>query len=145
MSDKDDRLTIQLIASRKGEDFVRSALSDIYQQPKSLTIIANEGIHPIPSEFVFGDLHIASTGTLDFSTVESVNRELDIIVLDLKNKLMEDRWEKVYLLPFGHSVVCMNIKMTVFRVLRIETTDIFYFGAGKYGLIERDTRLVMTS
>jgi len=109
-------------------------------EENTLTIVSNAGMHPIPEDFVFGELFIASSGNLDFSSVDSVNRELDEIILKIKEKLFEKQWTQIYLLPFGHSILSMNIKMAIFRLLRIETIDIFYFGNGKYGLINRDTR-----
>ena len=139
----DDKQCVMEIISKYGV----SALKDIilnYEDDRLdegvLTIVSNFGMHPIPENFTFGELYIASNGSLDFSNIESVNRELDLIVVNLQKKLFERKWNKIYLIPFGHSVISLNIKMVVFRILRIETIDIFYFGEGKYGAIDRDTR-----
>lgn len=139
MSYNEDRDIIKDLVSRRGRDFIFQELSN--KEDLVLTIISNVGIHPMPNEYIFGDCFAASEGNLDFSSIESVNNELDKITYRLKAKLFEKKWTKIYLIPFGHSVVSMTIKMTVYRALRIETIDLFYFGEGRYGYLERDSRL----
>lgn len=136
----DEELLADLI-TRRGVAFVQNQIATgVDPMRNELTIVSNAGLHPIPHDYVRGYLHIASEGNLDFTDIESVNRELDKIVLNLKSLLFEKRWTNIYLLPFGHSAISMTIKMTVFRLLRIETVDIFYFGSGKYGYLDRDSR-----
>lgn len=108
-----------------------------------LTIVANAGLHPLPKEWIFGDLFVASEGNLNFSDANSVKSEIKIILEKLNLKLKEKRWNKIYLIPFGHSVISMNIKIAIYRALRIETTDLFYFGDGRYDVIDVDTRSIM--
>lgn len=136
-----DAAIIREIASRRGEAFVRQAARE--STSIDLTIVSNLGIHPIPEELVFGELYVASQGNLDYSSIESVNREYDDIIQRLHKKLLEKRWNRVFLFPFGHSTLCMCIKMAVYRTIRIETIDHFYFGNGRYALLERDTRSVL--
>jgi hypothetical protein len=142
--ESDDAAIIREISARRGRQFIEKALFEDAFDEQVLTIVSNTGVHPLPLEEIRGELYVASKGNLDFSDENSVNSELDFIIANLLVKLQEKRWKKIYLLPFGHAVISMNIKMVVFRVLRIETADIFYFGGGKYGLIERDTRLAIT-
>ncbi|WP_152568018.1 hypothetical protein [Sphingopyxis sp. LC81] len=144
VSPDDDVNIVRKIAQRRGRGFIEQALQGDGTEADELTIVSNVGVHPLPLEFIKGELYPASTGSLDFSSTATVNAEIDKIVKNLTEKLKEKRWRKIYLLPFGHAVISMNIKMVVFRVLRIETIEIFYFGDGKYGLIERDTRLSIT-
>lgn len=137
--DDDEKLLIDIV-KRRGEDFVRKSLNARDGDRRELTIVSNAGLHPIPYDYVRGEIFIASEGNLDFSDIESVNSELDKIVQNLKTLLFSEKWTHVYLLPFGHSSISLTIKMTVFRLLRIETIDIFYFGSGKYDYLERDSR-----
>ena len=142
--EQSDRDTIRQIISRNGKKFVEKIVTEESSSDvETLTIICNEGLHPIPKEFIEGEMYVASQGNLDFSSVEAVNDEIDAILFGLKIKLHERPWKKVILIPFGHSVICMNIKMAVYRVLRLETVDLFFFGNGKYGAIERETRSVL--
>lgn len=144
VSPDEDANIVRKIAQERGRSFVEQALQGNGAEADELTIVSNVGVHPLPLEFIKGDLYPASSGSLDFSSAETVNAEIDRIIKNLVEKLKERRWKKIYLLPFGHAVISMNIKMAVFRILRIETIDIFYFGGGEYALIERDTRLSIT-
>lgn len=140
MTEEADEQIIVDIVKRRGEDFVRRNLDVGNPERRELTIVSNAGLHPIPHDYVRGQLFIASEGNLDFSSILSVNKELDKIVHNLKELLFSERWTNIYLLPFGHSSISLTIKMTVFRLVRIETVDIFYFGSGKYDYLDRDSR-----
>lgn len=128
------------LIERRGESFVREHLSAIKPERKELTILSNAGMHPIPYDYVRGTLFVASEGNLDFSDINSVNKELDSIVEKIREVIFSDKWTDVYLIPFGHSSISLTIKMVVFRLLRIETVDIFYFGSGRYDYLDRDSR-----
>lgn len=139
-----DKNVLERLLDRYGADAVETAIKARAANHQSeLTIVANGGLHPIPSDFVFGRLYIASEGNLDFSNIDAVSIEIDSILRNLRKVLKSERWTKIYLIPFGHAVISMNIKMAVYRTLRIETSDIFYFGEGRYGVLEKDTRRIM--
>lgn len=140
LTKRDSEILARLIA-RNGRDNVELATANIARpEHMTLTIVANGGLHPVPSDYVFGRLYYASMGNLDFSDITSVQLEIARILRKLRNVLQEERWEKIYLIPFGHSVVSMQIKMAVYRALRIETIDVFYFGEGRYGTLDINTR-----
>jgi len=115
----------------------RSKLDDY-----SLTIIANQGLHDIPSRFVHGELHIASSGNLNFENREAIIEQYKEILLKLKQKLSEKEWKKVYLVPTGHSTLALQIKSLVYHVLRIDTIDQFY-SKGDYYEIEVNVRSLL--
>ncbi len=142
-AEKEDAETLQEIVRRQGRDFVISEISKLKNDANVLTIVSNVGLHPVPEDFVFGELYIASHGNLNFSTVSTVNLEINKVIQTLHAKLIEKNWSEIYLIPFGHSVLSMAIKLAVYRTLRIETNDIFYFGNGDYGVIRRDTRAAL--
>lgn len=140
MTKDDDKKFIVDIVKRRGKAFVLKNLNAVDEDRHELTIVSNSGLHPIPYDYVRGEIYIASEGNLDFSDINSVNLELDKIVGNLKALLFSKKWTHIYLIPFGHSSISLTIKMTVFRLLRIETIDIFYFGSGKYDYLDRDSR-----
>jgi hypothetical protein len=145
VDDRDKEALANLIKSY-GRDVIEAELGKSSGEiTYDLTIVSNGGLHTIPSDFIFGELYVASEGNLDFSSLESVSSELDNILSRLREKLRSRRWKNVYLIPFGHSVISMNIKMAVYRTLRIETSDVFYFGSGQYGVLKRDTRKILLS
>jgi hypothetical protein len=144
-TDQDTDL-INSIVKKRGKEFVKSIIEDKNSNDSFvLTIITNFGTHPPPSEHLHGEIFSASEGILDFSSIDSVNLILDEINRKLLKKLKEKRWEKIYLIPFGHTVVNMSIKLTVFRVLWMDTIDVFYFGNNKYGEVMRDSRVSATN
>ncbi|WP_414754654.1 hypothetical protein [Anabaena sp. CCY 9910] len=105
----------------------------------SLTIIANQSFHDIPSRFVHGELYIASSGSLNFENKEIIIEQYQEILLNLRKKLSEKEWKKVYLVPTGHSTLALQIKSLVYHVLRIDTVDLFY-SKGDYYEIEINLR-----
>ena len=105
-----------------------------------LTIISNLGTHPVPQEMVRGETFVASTGQLDFSTIDQVRNQYEEILGKVASKLKERNWTAVYILPFGHITLSMQIKLLVQKVLSIETIDIFHLGSGKYDFLKISQR-----
>lgn len=111
-----------------------------WQNEDDLTIIANKGVHHLPSERLHGDVFYASEGNLDFSSIEVVKSQYETILSTLACKLKQRPWKHVYLVPFGHCTLCMQIKLLVFRITRIETIDLFYHGEGNYSDLKVEQR-----
>jgi hypothetical protein len=105
-----------------------------------LTIVANEGAHHLPEAYKRGEVYVATRGNLDFSSVEKVRSQYEKVIVDLARKLKSKTWHRVYLIPFGHSTLCMQIKLLVYRVTRIETVDLFYDGRGNYADLSIEQR-----
>ena len=110
-----------------------------------LTIVTNKGVHHIPDEILRGDVFIASEGDLDFSSIESVTGEYQGILDRLSKKLKARKWSKIYLVPFGHNTLCMQIKLLVYRVTHMETVDWFYDGRGGYRPLELNQRPIISA
>lgn len=108
----------------------------------SLTIIANQGLHEIPSRFIHGQLYIASSGNLNFDSKEAIVEQYEEILSKLRQKLSEKEWKKVYLVPTGHSTLALQIKSLVYHILRIDTIDLFY-SKGNYYEIEINVRSLL--
>lgn len=105
-----------------------------------LTIIANEGMHHLPEAYKRGEVYVATRGNLDFSSVDRVKSQYETVLSDLSGRLKSKCWQRIYLVPFGHSTLCMQIKLLVYRVTRIETVDLFYDGKGHYADLSIEQR-----
>lgn len=105
-----------------------------------LTIVGNRGSHHLPDSIARGFVYYASEGNLDFSSTETVTREIEEIIIRLSDVLKAKRWRKVYLVPFGHSVIVATIKLVVYRICHLETIDLFHHKDGSYSDIQIETR-----
>lgn len=82
-----------------------------------LTIVANEGVHHLPEEYRRGTVFVASRGSLDFSTPESIRDEFEDVLRDTARVLKSHDWRRVYLVPFGPTTLSMQLKLLVYRSL----------------------------
>lgn len=138
------KLLDEAVKSR-GASAVAEALQGLLKPsgPEStvLTIIANAGVHEIPRTYLRGEVYRASQGDWDASSEEALRGELNAILARLANKLRSRRWQRVYLIPTGHPVLSVQIKAMVYRLLRINTIDL-YHKAGTYFEIDIDQRAI---
>ncbi|MBD2457922.1 hypothetical protein H6G80_28130 [Nostoc sp. FACHB-87] len=137
---------IQIYVEEIGLDHLKETLTREINKNKSddysLTIIANQSLHEIPSRFVHGELYIASYGNLKFENGEIIIKQYEEILLKVRQKLSEKEWKKVYLVPTGHSTLALQIKSLVYHVLRIDTVDLFY-SKGEYYEIDINVRTLL--
>ena len=91
----------------------------------TLTTVSDKGIHHLPDIYKRGELYYAAE-CLDFRELSSVENKYREVLLNLAEKLKSKPWKRIYLVPFGHNTLCMQIKLLVFRVTRLETIDLFY-------------------
>lgn len=106
-----------------------------------LTIIANAGVHEVPSTYLRGEVYEASRGDWDASTEEALSIELRRILSRLVKKLRSRRWDRIYLIPTGHPILSLQIKAMVYRILRFNTIDLYY-KAGTYFEVDLDQRAI---
>ena len=127
-----------------GEEFVKNELARLCAESPSqdlvLTIIANQGVHHLPKQFVRGEMYVAHEGSFDFSVPERTREQIREVLVRLTTKLKSKPYQTIYLIPFGHSVLSMQIKLLVYRVCHIETIDLFYVGGGEYFDYQEDLR-----
>jgi hypothetical protein len=114
---------------------------NVSESPVVLTIVANAGVHEIPRDYLRGEVFEASRGDWNASTEEALLLELKAILSRLANKLRSGRWERVYLIPTGHPVLSLQIKTMVYRLLRLNTIDLYYKG-GTYIEVNLDHRAI---
>lgn len=145
MTDKSINDCLMLCVEKHGKDRVKRFLNDLIIQEnddrKILTIVSNEGVHHLPEEFSRGEIFVASKGSLDFSSHDIIHRQYEKILSELAIKLKSSTWDKIYIVPFGHATLSMQIKLLVYRIASIETIDIFHVGNGKridFELKQRD-------
>lgn len=125
-----------------GEEALILKLSPEHDDKKVLTIIANADVHPYHELHKRGDVFVASHGNLNFSSAESSSAAIGEVLTKVARKLKEKRWNKVYLVPFGPSVLSLQIKSLVYKVLNIETVDVLHAGDGVHFDIELDPRKI---
>ena len=141
------RELVEKCVTELGEDAVTRALVTLESghgqagERDVLTIIANAGVHRVPDSCLRGEVLIASQGNWAVGSEEAMNREIRRILAKVARKLKQRPWRKVFLVPTGHPVVSMNIKLLVYRILRLNTADWMYLD-GIYYIIEIDQRVV---
>jgi hypothetical protein len=144
----DEKLTklVDECLRRRGREAVEKSLSSLLEPEQAadatLTIIANSGVHPVPAQYLRGEVYSASYGNLDTSSKERLEAELRRILFELGRKLNERTWNRVYLIPTGHPVLSIQIKLFVYRIIRINTIDLFY-ADGQYFELLIDHREVV--
>ena len=122
-------------------DALHGLLNPSVSESVVLTIIANAGVHEIPRTYLRGEVYNASQGDWDASTEEALLLELKGILARLATKLRSAQWKRVYLIPTGHPVLSLQIKAMVYRLLRLNTIDL-YHKAGAYFEINLDQRAI---
>jgi len=128
-----------------GHETLRKEIESIILRNKQkdvLTIIVNEGIHPMSPVHNRGEIYIASRGNIDFSSKNEVKQQFENILSEVAKKLKSKPWNKVYLVPFGPAVLSMQIKLLVYRILYIETIDFLYAGHGIYYDLDINLRII---
>jgi hypothetical protein len=142
------REELEALVTKIGEEralnIIKNSAVDI-ETDKTLTIIANLGSHHLPDTFRRGFVHIASKGNLDFSSPDRVREQYRDILTRLSSLLKSKVWSRIYLVPFGHSTLSMQIKLLVYRITRIETVDLFYDGKGGYSDLDIQLRPIIVA
>ena len=123
-----------------GEEKLVNKLNYKSDSNKVLTIISNQGVHPLGELHKRGDIFYASIGDLDFSSEIKATKAMEEILQNTVIKLKSNSWEKVYLVPFGPAVLSMQIKSLVYRVLHIDTIDVLHIGNGLHVDIDINPR-----
>jgi hypothetical protein len=129
----------------RGTEQVVNALESLLKpsgvEAPVLTIIANAGIHEIPEVYLRGDIYEASRGDWNVVSEEALLFELTKILSRLAKKLRSKAWKQIYLIPTGHPILSLQIKAMVYRILRLNTVDL-YHKAGTYFEVNLDQRAI---
>lgn len=111
---------------------------------KVLTIVANEGLHLLPDKFRRGEIFSVTEGNFDTSSVSRLKESFETSLIQLAIKLKSANWEKIYVVPFGHVTMSMQIKLLVYRITGIDSIDLFHLGSGKYFDLSIKQRALIT-
>ena len=131
--------------NKRGKEAVEKALQLLVADESGpdasqvLTIVANAGVHTIPQSYLRGEVYVASRGNWRVDNDETLNSQVSQILTGVARKLKERQWRRVYLIPTGHPAVSMNIKLLVYRAIRLNTIDWVYIN-GEYYLLTIDQR-----
>lgn len=109
----------------------------------TLTVICNIGVHAIPRSVVRGEAYVFSRGHVNLSTAQSINDEMHLLLEKLAEKLKEKNWRKIFIVPSGHPLFYAHAKYMIYRVTRIEATDVVYVGDGRYLDVEISHRPII--
>lgn len=138
--DESERTIAKFVEVFSEEELVKLLRSKLVEQGGVLTIIADQSLHKIPDDLVFGDVYVFSSGNLEAGSDEVVKRELVQRLKALHHFLKSKRWRAVRLIFTGHALLAAHIKLTVYRVLHLDTIDIGYFGKDGYREVSIDFR-----
>ncbi|WP_196803465.1 hypothetical protein [Thiomonas sp. FB-6] len=114
-------------------------------RPESCTILVNKGLHFFPAHLFVGETFIFSEGSLDLSSAESLESLLISRLKALASFLKSKKWSSVNIIISGHASLCMQVKLAVYRITRIESTDWVFDGAGHYIPLKFSLRSVISS
>jgi hypothetical protein len=131
----------------RGRDAVEKNLADLIRtaevpEEAILTIVGNSGVHPIPAQYLRGEVYSASHGNWDVSALQALEAEFKRLLGQLGHKLHERSWQRIYFIPTGHPALSIHIKLFVYRITRIDTIDLVYL-KGRYYELSIDHRQVM--
>lgn len=127
-----------------GRDEVANALTALVERQTAidtLTLIANAGVHTIPEPYLRGEVFEVSRGNWTANTSDEVHEELTHLLTGLAAKLRSRPWKQVFLVPTGHPILTLNVKLLVYRLLRINTIDLYY-KSGTYIDVHIDHRRI---
>jgi hypothetical protein len=142
-----DNSLLSLLAeceSQVGRVELENALRALLDRPSvvdssTLTVVANAGVHHMPESLARGTVYILSEGSLDFSTKETASAEFERCLSGLVKILKSNSWKRIYLIPFGPTLLSALAKLLVFRVTGLETIDVMHV-RGSYIDIDIDVR-----
>jgi hypothetical protein len=144
VSSRDPHIVLDEVLQKTSPDQVLEVLNSMLRPSAPdyvLTIISNAGVHEIAKAHLHGEVYEASRGNWDASSESLLVSELRGILSELVKKLRSKQWKRVYLIPTGHPVLSLQIKAMVYRVLRLNTVDLYY-KAGTYFEVDLDQRAI---
>ncbi len=144
MTDNDLDALVRAATAAVGRERVfeeLSALANRGNHRDTLTVVANAGVHTIPPQYLRGEVYEVSRGNWTGSDQAEVTQELIRLLSGLARKLRAHPWQTVYLVPTGHPILTINVKLLVYRLLRLNTIDLYY-REGIYLEIQLDHRRI---
>lgn len=96
-------------------------------QSNALTIICNDGLHPIPKKQLPGRILSATTGNVADQTPEALERTVaDACERVAQLIKTEGGFAEIYLVPSGYGVLLQKIAETVFQITGKPATTLHF-------------------
>ncbi len=123
-----------------------AALADEQDRAPTLTIICNQGVHPIRADQLPGRVFIASSGDLPSQSAEALQAAVEEVCCNLARLLKDEGpFAEIYLVPSGYSVLAQKLAETVFQVTGRTAATLHYDGRTQsYWPINPDLRAVIS-
>lgn len=115
------------------------------QNAEECTILINKGLHIFPNDLYRGDVFVIYEGSVDLSSSDTLQAFVRQRLLALKEFLSSKKWGHINIIISGHAAICMQVKLAVYRITHIETTDWVFDGAGNYIPLQIPMRKLLTS
>ena len=97
------------------------------QQTSALTIICNDGLHPIPKDQLPGRVFAATTGNVADQTPEALEQTVADACKQVAQLIKtEGGFEEIYLVPSGYGVLLQKIAETVFQITGKPATTLHF-------------------
>lgn len=144
MIDGEVEALVQAAIGAVGRDRVAeelAALAKAKHEEHTLTLVSNAGVHTIPPQYLRGEVYEVSRGNWNATGAIELGEELTDLLSELAKKLRSRPWRTVYLIPTGHPILSIHVKLIVYRLLRINTIDLYY-GNGEYLEVHLDHRQI---
>jgi hypothetical protein len=116
------------------------------QQASALTIICNDGLHPIPKEHLPGRVFAATTGNVADQTPAALEQTVADACKQVAHLVKtEGGFAEIYIVPSGYGVLLQKIAETVFQITgKPATTLHFDRKTNAYWPIRIDLRAIIT-
>lgn len=116
------------------------------QHAGALTIICNDGLHPIPKDRLPGRVFAATTGNVADQTPEALEQAVADACKQVAQLIKaEGGFAEIYLVPSGYGVLLQKIAETVFQITGQPATTLHFDRKTKtYWPIRVDLRSIIT-
>jgi hypothetical protein len=115
------------------------------RQSSALTIICNDGLHPIPKEQLPGRVFSATTGNVADQTPEALEQTVADACKQVAQLIKtEGGFAEIYLVPSGYGVLLQKIAETVFQITGMPATTLhFDRKTSSYWAVRIDLRTII--
>lgn len=109
------------------------------------TILVNQGLHTFPDYVFRGEKYVFYEGSADLSSSEALTAFAKERLEKLTKFIKQRKWSEIYIVISGQAALCMLIKLAVYRITHIETTDWVFDGQGNYIPLKLPLRSILVS
>jgi len=104
-----------------------SLLSANLAQESALTVVCNEGVHPIPKDKLPGKVFSATVGNMPDQTLEELQQSISEACRRLSQLIKsEGPFSEIFLVPSGYGVLLQKLAETVFQITGQPATTLHF-------------------